>query len=110
MELHNYLNYFIISFFTITSPRAAILLAINNAMCYNLRAVFFSTIGNILGLFVLSSIAMFGVGILIKSSIIFYTILKIAGSIYLIYLGIKQIIKKMQNLISKISPIVKNIT
>ena len=91
MDLHNYLGYLIISVLTITSPGAAILLAINNAMKYNLKAVAFSSLGNILGLFLLSSIAMFGVGVLIKTSTIFFWILKIAGAIYLIYLGIKQI-------------------
>lgn len=91
MELNDYINYVIISFFTITSPGAAILLAINTAMQMDIKALFFQTLGNILGLFVLSSVAMFGVGILIKSSPIFYMILKIIGAIYLIYLGIKQI-------------------
>jgi threonine/homoserine/homoserine lactone efflux protein len=89
MDLHNYLAYLLISVLTITSPGAAILLAMNNAMRYNLRAVFFSTIGNILGLFILSLVAMLGVGILIKSSDLFFTLLKITGGLYLIYLGIK---------------------
>jgi threonine/homoserine/homoserine lactone efflux protein len=89
MDLHNYLAYLLISVLTITSPGAAILLAMNNAMRYNLRAVFFSTIGNILGLFILSLVAMLGVGILIKSSDLFFALLKITGGLYLIYLGIK---------------------
>jgi threonine/homoserine/homoserine lactone efflux protein len=63
-------------------------------MCYGLKAVFFSTVGNILGLFILSSVAMFGVGALLKSSAIFYIALKIIGAIYLIYLGLKQIYQK----------------
>ena len=87
MDLHNYLAYLVISLLTITSPGAAILLAINNAMRYDLKAVFFSTIGNVLGLFLLSLVAMFGVGVLIKSSDWFFLILKIVGALYLIYLG-----------------------
>lgn len=94
MDLHNYLNYLVIAFFTITSPGAAILLAINSAMIFDLKAVFFSTIGNILGLFILSSVAMFGVGIMLKTSTVFFMILKIIGAIYLIYLGLKQILNK----------------
>ena len=90
MDLHNYINYLIIAFFTITSPGAAILLAINTAMSAGLKALFFSTLGNILGLFILSSVAMIGVGALLKTSPIFYTVLKVIGALYLIYLGIKQ--------------------
>lgn len=89
MDLHNYLAYLVISLLTITSPGAAILLAINNAMRYDLKAVFFSTIGNVLGLFLLSLVAMFGVGVLIKSSDWFFLILKIVGALYLIYLGLR---------------------
>ncbi len=98
MDLHSYLNYLLIAFFTITSPGAAILLAINNAMSLGLRAVFFSTIGNILGLFILSSVAMFGVGVLLKTSVVFYTTLKIIGAFYLIYLGILQMSNKQTKL------------
>ena len=94
MDLHNYLNYLLIAFFTITSPGAAILLAINTAMSLDIRAVFFSTVGNILGLFMLSSVAMFGVGVLLKTSVIFYTALKIIGALYLIYLGVMQMLNR----------------
>ncbi len=89
MDLHNYLGYLIVSVLTITSPGAAILLAINNSMKYDLRAVVFSSFGNILGLFLLSLVAMFGVGVLIKTSDTFFWILKVIGAVYLIYLGIK---------------------
>jgi len=85
-----YLNYLLIAFLTITSPGAAILLAINNAMQMDLKAVLYSTLGNILGLLILASVAMFGVGVLLKTSPIFYTLLKWSGGAYLVYLGIGQ--------------------
>ena len=91
MALDNYLNYLLIAFLTITSPGAAILLAINNAMRINLRAVLYSTLGNLLGLLLLSTVAMFGVGIMLKTSPIFYQLLKWIGGAYLVYLGIGQI-------------------
>jgi len=91
MSMDTYLNYLLIAFLTITSPGAAILLAINNAMRMNLRAVFFSTLGNILGLLLLSTVAMFGVGVLLKSSPLFFTLLRWIGGAYLVYLGIGQI-------------------
>ncbi|WP_457561233.1 LysE family translocator [Caminibacter sp.] len=89
MDLHNYLGYIIVSVLTITSPGAAILLAINNSMKYDLKAVVFSSFENILGLFLLSLIAMFGVEVLIKTSEMFFLILKVIGAVYLIYLGVK---------------------
>ena len=91
MQADLYLNYLLVAFLTITSPGAAILLAINNAMQYNLRAVLFSTLGNILGLLLLATVAMLGVGILLKSSPVFFQILKWIGGAYLVYLGLGQI-------------------
>ncbi len=90
MSTEIYLNYLLIAFLTITSPGAAILLAINNAMRMNLRAVFFSTLGNILGLLLLATVAMFGVGVLLKTSPVFFALLKWIGGAYLVYLGIAQ--------------------
>ena len=90
MSMDIYLNYLLIAFLTITSPGAAILLAINNAMRMDLGAVLYSTLGNILGLLLLASVAMFGVGVLLKTSPIFFTILKWIGGAYLVYLGIGQ--------------------
>jgi threonine/homoserine/homoserine lactone efflux protein len=91
MSIDTYLNYLLIAFLTITSPGAAILLAINNAMRMDLRAVLFSTLGNILGLFLLSSVAMLGVGALMHTVPQILTLLKWIGGAYLIYLGIGQI-------------------
>ena len=90
MSIDIYLNYLLIAFLTITSPGAAILLAINNAMRMDLRAVLFSTLGNILGLFLLSSVAMLGVGALMHTVPQILTLLKWIGGAYLVYLGIGQ--------------------
>ncbi len=42
MNINLYLAYLSISFFTIISPRAAILLAINHGLYYDMKAVFLS--------------------------------------------------------------------
>ncbi len=94
MDLNNYLAYVVIAIITITSPGAAILLAISNGMRYNLKAVVLGTLANALGLFILSSIAFLGVGAVLKTFSFMFIILKIAGALYLIYLGIKLILKK----------------
>ncbi len=91
MDLQNYINYVVIAFFTITSPGAAILLAITTAMHMGFKALFFQTLGNVLGLFILSSVAMLGVGAILKTSTLFYTVFKIIGALYLVYLGVLQI-------------------
>ena len=84
MDLHSYLAYLVIAVLTITSPGAAILLAISNGMRYDMKAVILGTLANALGLFILSSVAFLGVGALLMSFSYFFITLKIIGAIYYI--------------------------
>ena len=97
MTTHLYFAYVIIAFFTIVSPGAAVLLAITNGLNLDTKAVLLSTLGNTLGLFILSSISMLGVGAILQTSTVFFTILKFIGAGYLIYLGFKQIKNSKSN-------------
>ena len=90
MDFHTWLLYTTVAFVAILSPGPAVLLAINNSITHDMKAVAFSTLGNVLGLFVLSSAAMLGLGVLLNTSIILFTSLKIIGAVYLIYIGVKQ--------------------
>ena len=98
MSLESYLSFVIIAILTITSPGPAILVAINNGLKHNMKAVFFSTLGNALGLLLLAIASILGVSMLFKISAIFYTIFKTIGAFYLIYLGIKQIVNSNKEL------------
>jgi len=98
MSLEHYLSFVFIAILTITSPGPAILVAINNGLQHNMKAVFFSTLGNALGLLILAIASILGVSMLFKISAIFYTIFKTIGAFYLIYLGLKQIISSNKKL------------
>ncbi|MBP1680922.1 MAG: homoserine/threonine exporter, RhtB-like [Proteobacteria bacterium] len=90
MELHTWFLYAIVALIAIISPGPAVLLAINNSVMYDLKAVSFSSLGNVVGLFVLSSAAMLGLGVVLKTSAVLFLTFKILGACYLIYIGIKQ--------------------
>jgi len=90
MELHTWLLYVTVALIAIASPGPAVLLAINNSIIYDLKATAFSSLGNVLGLFVLSSAAMLGLGVVLKTSLVLFLAFKILGACYLIYIGIKQ--------------------
>ncbi|MCP4933891.1 MAG: LysE family translocator [bacterium] len=78
----------IFSFFYIISPGPAIFLAISNGMAASLMSVFWSTAGNITGLFILSCISISGLGAVLTSSASLFLIIKLIGALYLIFLGI----------------------
>lgn len=85
--------YITIAFFYIISPGPAVFLAINNGAVADMKAVIASSAGNVLGLFVLSSVSILGLGAILISSALLFLVVKIIGAAYLVYLGLKQILK-----------------
>jgi threonine/homoserine/homoserine lactone efflux protein len=59
-------------------------------VAFGWRRVSFSSLGNMLGLLVVSSLAMAGLGALMKTSAAVFTAVKLVGAGYLIYLGLRQ--------------------
>lgn len=90
MNLSNWLLYLTVVVLTSLTPGPAVLLAISNAISQGLRAAVYSSLGNILGLLLLSAAAMAGVGAIFKTSTLIFAVLKTLGAAYLIYLGIRQ--------------------
>ena len=102
MELHTWILFVTVAMVAIASPGPAILLAINNSVMYDMKAVALSTLGNILGLFTLSSAAMLGLGVVLKTSAVLFMLFKIFGALYLIYIGVKQF-RHLSNMFDAIS-------
>lgn len=91
MNLETALTFSAVAGLAILSPGPAILLALRNGVTFGIRAVIWSSLGNISGLFCLSAAAMLGLGLLLKSSALLFGIVKIFGSLYLFYVGIRHL-------------------
>jgi len=89
MNIDTLLLYTAVAFFYITSPGPAILLAIFNGLKANIQIVAISSLGNMLGLGILSIASILGLGAILTTSAILFMIVKFIGAFYLIYLGIK---------------------
>lgn len=90
MTLEIWMMFSATSFLNIISPGPAILLAISNGASLGLRAVITVAVGNMMGLFILSTVSMFGLGLILQTSAILFTSLKVLGATYLIYVGVKK--------------------
>ena len=90
MQLTTWLLFLVVAFIAVISPGPAILLSISNSIRFGISKVVLSTLGNICGLFLLSTAAIFGLGAVLKTSTSLFLIIKIIGAAYLIYLGIRQ--------------------
>ncbi len=81
-----------VAIIAILSPGPAILLALRNSVAFGIRAVVWSSLGNVSGLFCLSAAAMLGLGVLLKSSALLFGLVKILGAVYLFYVGVRHLI------------------
>lgn len=94
MDFSSWVIFITVAIAAVASPGPAILLAISNSIRYGIASVFLSTLGNISGLFILSTAAIFGLGAILKTSNTLFLIVKVIGAGYLIYLGIRQLRSK----------------
>ena len=106
MEISSWLLFIAVGTAAVVSPGPAILLAISNSVRYGMTKVLLSTLGNVSGLFILSSAAIFGLGAALNTSPRLFLAIKLIGAAYLIYLGIRQLRSK-SNFFDKTSSIEK---
>lgn len=92
MQTATLITYSLVAAASVVSPGPATMLAIRNGAAGGLRAVLPSTLGNMTGLFLLSAAAMLGLGVVLQSSALLFTALKIAGAAYLIYIGLRHLL------------------
>ncbi len=90
MELSTWILFSGIALVSIISPGPAVLLSITNSLTHGFIKSIFSSLGNISGILIISGAAAMGLSAVLKTSVLMFTILKIIGAVYLIYLGIRQ--------------------
>ena len=77
------------AFILIVIPGPSVVFVIGRALAYGQGVALASVVGNSLGLFVVMSLVAFGLGAVVAESIVVFTVLKIAGAAYLVWLGVQ---------------------
>ncbi|MGO2580896.1 MAG: LysE family translocator [Halomonas sp.] len=90
MPLSTWLLFVAMALASIASPGPAFLVAVRNGMAGGTKRVALSSLGNIIGLLILASAAVLGLGVIFNASETLFNLLKFGGAAYLIYLGIRQ--------------------
>lgn len=90
MLLSTWLLFVAVAMISIASPGPAFLVAVRNGMAGGAKRVALSSLGNITGLLILASAAVLGLGVVLNASEMLFSLLKLGGAAYLIYLGIRQ--------------------
>ncbi|GAA2360221.1 LysE family translocator [Dactylosporangium salmoneum] len=77
------------SFLLILIPGPSVLFVIGRALAQGRRAALTTVVGNTLGAYLLVVAVALGIGSIVERSVVVFTVLKLAGAAYLIYLGVK---------------------
>ncbi|MEU9951471.1 LysE family translocator [Streptomyces poriferorum] len=77
------------SFLLIVIPGPSVLFVIGRALAQGRRAAMTTVAGNTVGAFLLVVAVALGVGSIVERSVLVFTVLKLAGAAYLVYLGVK---------------------
>ncbi len=91
IPIENLLAFMLTSFVIIVIPGPSVLFVIGRAIALGRRAGVLSVVGNALGTVPAVIAVAFGVGAIVASSVVAFTVIKIAGALYLVYLGIQAI-------------------
>jgi threonine/homoserine/homoserine lactone efflux protein len=79
------------AFLLIILPGPSVLFVIGRSLALGRIGGLLSVVGNAIGVFAMAVAVAFGVGAIIEQSIVAFTVVKIAGGAYMIYLGIQAI-------------------
>ena len=90
MTLSLWLAFLAMALATTFSPGPAVLLAVSTTLTLGARRTAYSSAGNAVGVFLVSCVAMAGMGLLFKAWPPAFSALKLAGAAYLAWLGIRQ--------------------
>lgn len=77
------------SFLLIVIPGPSVLFVVGRALAQGRRAALTTVAGSALGAYAIVVAVAFGIGTVVERSVLVFTVIKLAGAAYLVYLGIR---------------------
>ena len=91
VSLENLWAFVVASVVLIVIPGPSVLFVVGRSLALGRLGGLLSVLGNALGMVPLVSAVALGVGAIVAQSVVLFTIIKIAGALYLVYLGVQAI-------------------
>lgn len=79
------------AFVVIAIPGPSVLFTVGRALTLGRRGALLTVVGNSIGVYLQVILVAFGLGAVVERSVAAYTVVKLAGAAYLIYLGVQAI-------------------
>ncbi|SFB80050.1 Threonine/homoserine/homoserine lactone efflux protein [Polaromonas sp. OV174] len=84
-----YLLFVVVATATVLSPGPGVVMTLTNALRYGMRGTFGGILGIATGALIVAAISATSLGVLLATSALAFTALKLLGGAYLVYLGIR---------------------
>jgi threonine/homoserine/homoserine lactone efflux protein len=81
------------SLLIIVIPGPSVLFVVGRALAYGRRTALVSVVGNEVGALVVVCAVAFGVGAIVERSVLVFTVVKLCGAAYLVFLGIRALMR-----------------
>ena len=91
VSLEQLLAFGVAAFVLIAIPGPSVVFVVGRALAYGRGVALSTVLGNSLGLLVILLLVALGLGIVVQESIAVFTVLKLAGAAYLVYLGVQAV-------------------
>jgi threonine/homoserine/homoserine lactone efflux protein len=82
------------AFVLIVIPGPSVLFVISRALAHGRRAALATVLGNASGVYLQAVGVAIGIGALVQQSIAVFTVLRLAGALYLVFLGVQAIVNR----------------
>ena len=94
MTLHSWLIFVTLVLVATSTPGPAVLYITTSATTHGWRKSLFAALGNVSGLLCLGIMAVTGLGAVVKTSALAFSVIKYIGAAYLVYLGCRMLLRK----------------
>lgn len=91
VDAHTLAGFVLASFILVVIPGPSVLFVISRGVTLGRKAAVLTVIGNELGLLIQAFAVAAGIGAIVQRSVVAYEVLRLAGALYIVYLGIQAI-------------------
>lgn len=96
ISLDQVLTFGLAALVLIAIPGPSVVFVIGRALSYGRGVALASVVGNSLGLLTIVLLVALGLGVIVQESIVVFTVLKVAGAFYLVWLGVDAVRRRQE--------------
>jgi threonine/homoserine/homoserine lactone efflux protein len=96
ISLDQILTFGLAALIIIVIPGPSVVFTIGRALAYGRSIALATVVGNTLGLVTIVALVALGLGVVVQESIVVFTVLKLAGAAYLVWLGVEAVRRRKE--------------